>query len=143
MHSSHAASHLDVSGVLLHVCETCLTKCVQHVSPRMRPEACGLTHSRSGGAILLVEVFYKYQHPTFSFIHPSHTKSLKTWLREREREVQKESKRFGAISRVLEHFRDQLLYRKSEEIVQKLEEALSEFRTVHSSPFEMSALGFG
>ncbi|KAF3500458.1 hypothetical protein F2Q69_00039888 [Brassica cretica] len=45
-----------------------------HVSPRMRPEACGLTHSRSGGAILLVEAFYKYQHPPFSFIHPSHTK---------------------------------------------------------------------
>ncbi|WZZ71190.1 hypothetical protein YC2023_082560 [Brassica napus] len=55
MHSSHAASHLDMSGVLLHVCETCLTTCVQHVSPRMRSEACGLTHSRSGGAILLVE----------------------------------------------------------------------------------------
>ena len=75
-----------------------------------------------------------------SFSHQNH---LKTWLREREREVEKESKRFGAMSRVLEHFRDQLLYRKSEEIVQKLEEAMSEFRTVHSSPFEMSALGFG
>ncbi|WZZ48896.1 hypothetical protein YC2023_049003 [Brassica napus] len=57
MHSSHAASHLDVSGVLLHVFETCLTTCVQHVSPHMRPEACGLTYSRSGGAILLVEGF--------------------------------------------------------------------------------------
>ncbi|WZZ48895.1 hypothetical protein YC2023_049002 [Brassica napus] len=113
MHSSHASSHLDVSGVLLHVFETCLTTCVHHVSPRMQLEACGLTYSRSGGAILV----------------------------EREREVEKESKRFGAISRVLGHFRDQLLYRKSEEIVQKLEEALSEFRTVHSSPFEMSALG--
>ena len=74
MHSIHEASHLDVSGVLLHVCDTFLTTCVQQVSPCMRPEACGLTHSRSGGVILLVEVFYKYQHPPFSLIHPSHTK---------------------------------------------------------------------
>ncbi|KAF3495241.1 hypothetical protein DY000_02052239 [Brassica cretica] len=37
MHSIHAASHLDVSGVLLHVSETCLTPCVHRVLPHMRP----------------------------------------------------------------------------------------------------------
>ncbi|KAF3568968.1 hypothetical protein DY000_02014362 [Brassica cretica] len=103
----------------------------------MRPEACGLTHSRSGGAILLAGVFYIYSAPMLILIHPKPLKGVA------EREVEKESKRFGAISRVLEHFRDQLIYLKSEEIVQRLEEALSKFRTVHSSPFEMSALGFG
>ncbi|KAG5407889.1 hypothetical protein IGI04_014008 [Brassica rapa subsp. trilocularis] len=82
--SSHVASHLDVSGVLLHVCDTCLTTYVQHVSPCMRTEACGLTHSHSGGAILLVEAFINTSIlPSVSFIFLT-PKSLQNVDRERE-----------------------------------------------------------
>ena len=76
MHSIDEASHLDVSGVLLHVCETCLTKCVQHVSPRMGPEVCGLTHMRLGGESLLAGVFYIYSAPLLIFIDPKTHKDV-------------------------------------------------------------------
>ncbi|KAF3585523.1 hypothetical protein F2Q69_00026186 [Brassica cretica] len=70
MDSSHAASHLEV-GVSLSMLLSHATRHVcARVSPRMQPEACGLTHSRLCGSILLVDDFYKYPClPSVSDIH--------------------------------------------------------------------------
>ena len=65
------------------------------VSPRMQPEACGLTHSRRCGSILLVGGFYKYSAPPFSFRHPiPHQSKHKTCL---ERDRERESGRFKSM----------------------------------------------
>ncbi|KAF2609205.1 hypothetical protein F2Q68_00043100 [Brassica cretica] len=75
MQSSHATSHVDV-GVSLYISLSHASRHVcARVLPRMRPEACRLTHRRSCGAFSLASDFYKYPTPPFSFRHPFHTKA--------------------------------------------------------------------
>ena len=75
--------------VSVHESVPCFRTCVPRVSPRIRPEECGLTHSWSRGISLLASDFYKYPTPPFSFRHPiPHQSKYKTCL-EREREWMK------------------------------------------------------
>ncbi|WZZ30435.1 hypothetical protein YC2023_013836 [Brassica napus] len=64
MDSTHAASHLDVGVSLSMLLSHAERHVCTRVSPRMQPEACGLTHSRLCGSILQSMVDSKDRYST-------------------------------------------------------------------------------
>jgi len=89
MNTRHAEGkvYVEVSSVMAR--EHTTWHVDAHVSPRMRPKACRMTHMRSSGSFLLAGNFYIYLATLVHFYSFRHTKDiLKRGLeREREKEV--------------------------------------------------------